>query len=230
MDSCLVLTECFCRRILPFMTSTIDLIHSERVSTSTSSFFVHRLAFSSHASMIMPKCWCHEYETGSLYFGPLQLRTVARQNRSTEGCSKLKRSVNMTSSGKNCLNIRTNASPNGTGPGVRRSKRPLLASRTRFNVLWKPRLRWGILGKTLKVELLQTCIVIEDSGSNISSIAIKDAWRLLSMKVRRDFIIDVLLMRTVANIESVNAFIGEFDIQKRTVPCFCRFINPDNFE
>ena len=26
----------------------------------------------------------------------------------------------------------------GTGPGVRRSKRPLLASRTRCNVLWKP--------------------------------------------------------------------------------------------
>ena len=28
--------------------------------------------------------------------------------------------------------------PNGTGPGVRRSKRPLLAIRTRYNVLWKP--------------------------------------------------------------------------------------------
>ena len=28
--------------------------------------------------------------------------------------------------------------PNGTGPGVRRSKRPLLASRTCCNVLWKP--------------------------------------------------------------------------------------------
>ena len=28
--------------------------------------------------------------------------------------------------------------PNGTGPGVRMSKRPLLASRTRCNVLWKP--------------------------------------------------------------------------------------------
>ena len=28
--------------------------------------------------------------------------------------------------------------PNGTGPGVRRSKRPLLASRTRGNVLLKP--------------------------------------------------------------------------------------------
>ena len=39
-----------------------------------------------------------------------------KQNRSTEGCSKLKRSVDMASSGKNGLNIRTNASPNGTGP------------------------------------------------------------------------------------------------------------------
>ena len=28
--------------------------------------------------------------------------------------------------------------PNGTGPGVRRSKRPLLASRTRCHVVWKP--------------------------------------------------------------------------------------------
>ena len=28
--------------------------------------------------------------------------------------------------------------PNGTGPGDRRSKRPLLARRTRCNVLWKP--------------------------------------------------------------------------------------------
>ena len=28
--------------------------------------------------------------------------------------------------------------PNGTGPGVRRSKRPLLACRTCCNVLWKP--------------------------------------------------------------------------------------------
>ena len=35
----------------------------------------------------------------------------AKQNRSTEGCSKLKRSVDMTSLGKNGLNIRTNASP-----------------------------------------------------------------------------------------------------------------------
>ena len=58
---------------------------------------------------------------------------IKKQNRSTEGCSRLKRSVDMTSSGKNGINIRTNA-----GPGVRRSKRLLLASRTRCNVLWKP--------------------------------------------------------------------------------------------
>ena len=36
---------------------------------------------------------------------------ILKQNRSTEECSKLKRSVDMTSSGKNGLNIRTNASP-----------------------------------------------------------------------------------------------------------------------
>ena len=39
MDLCLVLTECLSRRILRFRTSAVDLIHSERVSTSTSSFF-----------------------------------------------------------------------------------------------------------------------------------------------------------------------------------------------
>ena len=33
-----------------------------------------------------------------------------RQNRSTEGCSKLKGFVDMTISGKNGLNIRTNES------------------------------------------------------------------------------------------------------------------------
>ena len=70
MVSCLVLTECFSRRILRFRTSAIDLIHSERVLTSTSSFFAHRLAYSSHASMIMPKFLCHEYETGSCILSP----------------------------------------------------------------------------------------------------------------------------------------------------------------
>ena len=59
MDSCLVLTECLSRRILRFSISPIDLIHSERVSSSTSSFFTHHLAYASHASMVMSKFWCH---------------------------------------------------------------------------------------------------------------------------------------------------------------------------
>ena len=45
------------------------------------------------------------------------------------------KSGNMTSSGDICLDIRTHASPkvqSWTGPGVRRSKRPLLACRTRW--------------------------------------------------------------------------------------------------
>ena len=41
-----------------------------------------------------------------------------KQNRSTEGCSKLKRSEDMTSSGKNGLNIRTNASPKWDRTGM----------------------------------------------------------------------------------------------------------------
>ena len=47
MDSDLVLTECFSRRILRFTTSPMDLIHSERVSSSTSSFLAHCLAYAS---------------------------------------------------------------------------------------------------------------------------------------------------------------------------------------
>ena len=58
--------EFYSRRILHFRTSAIDLIHSERVSTSRSSFFAHRLAYSSHAFMTMPKFWCHEYKTSKL--------------------------------------------------------------------------------------------------------------------------------------------------------------------
>ena len=44
----------------------------------------------------------------------------------------------MTSSGKNGLSIRTNASPKWDRARRPEDKRPLLASRTRYNVLWKP--------------------------------------------------------------------------------------------
>ena len=77
MDSDLVLTECFSRRILRFTTSPIDLIHSERVSSWTSCFLAHCLAYASHASMIISRFWCHENETGSLNFGPLRKRSLS---------------------------------------------------------------------------------------------------------------------------------------------------------
>ena len=44
----------------------------------------------------------------------------------------------MTSAGKNGLNIKIKQVRNGTGPGVRRRKRPLLTNRTRCNVLRNP--------------------------------------------------------------------------------------------
>ena len=47
----------------------------------------------------------------SMTIGYMPYIPRAKQNRSTEGCSRLKNSVEMTSSGKNGLNIRTNASP-----------------------------------------------------------------------------------------------------------------------
>ena len=70
MDSCLVLTERLSRQILHFRTPAFDVTHLERVSTSTLSFLAERLAHSSHASMMILKLWCHEYETGPWYFGP----------------------------------------------------------------------------------------------------------------------------------------------------------------
>ena len=67
-------------------------------------------------------------------------------------------------------------------------------------------------------------------GSNIMGITIWNECRLLVMKVQRDFILDGLLIQTVAYIQRVNAFIGEFDIQQRAFPRFYRFTNSDSFE
>ena len=71
------------------------------------------------------------------------MRTPFRSKIEVPRCSKHERSIDKTSSGKNGLNIRTNASPNGRGLGVRMSKRPLLASRNRCNVIWKPPMQFG---------------------------------------------------------------------------------------
>ena len=63
---------------------------------------------------------------------------TSKQNRSTEGCPKLKRSADMKVQERMASTLKQMEVPNGTGPGVWRSKRPLLASRTRCSVLWKP--------------------------------------------------------------------------------------------
>ena len=62
-----------------------------------------------------------------------------KQNRITEGRSKLKRSIDMTSSGMNDLNIRTNTSPiwDRTRRLEDHASSVLLAT-TASNVVWKP--------------------------------------------------------------------------------------------
>ena len=40
-------------------------------------FLVDRLAYCSYASIIISKLWCHENETGSLYFGSLLKRYLS---------------------------------------------------------------------------------------------------------------------------------------------------------
>ena len=50
--------------------------------------------------------------------------------------------------------------PNGTGPGVRRSKRPLLASRTRCNVPWKP----PKFGNKVKISIKVSSVINSQIG------------------------------------------------------------------
>ena len=57
----------------------------DRLNPLGKSVDFERLAYSSHASMMILKFWCHENETGSLYFGDLRktsfrfwLRTILR--------------------------------------------------------------------------------------------------------------------------------------------------------
>ena len=120
----------------------------------------HRLAYSSHASMIL-KFWCHENETGSLYFGPCakhlcgRLRTILRSPVTIWPHGAYRNSESQQEQG-------------------------------------------GILGKTIKVNLLQTCFVIENFGSNRLVIAIRNAWRLLVLKIWRDFTLDRFMIQHVA--------------------------------
>ena len=144
MDLCLVLAECFNRQILRFSTSLIDLIYSERVSRSTSSFFAHRLEYASYASMMISKFWCHENETGSLNVGPLRKRSLS-------------------------VSYYVRYWDHLLQYGHMEHKE--IQSQYRHKVV--------ILGKTMEVDLLQTCFIIENLSSNWTGIAIGNAWRLL---------------------------------------------------
>ena len=63
--------------------------------------------------------------------------------------SKLKGSVDITSSGMNGLIIRTNASPYGTGPCVREGKCPLLVNRSRCKCSMETSRNYVIMSKTV---------------------------------------------------------------------------------
>ena len=140
MDSCLVLTESLSRQI----TSAIDLTPSKRVSTSTSSFLAHCLTYSSHASMMILKFLCLENETGSLYCkimhhdqtkrggnksNYIQINERKREVPRDVRNSKVRKQDKVRRDWSRHKN--TCKSQSGTGPGVRRSKRPLLECRTR---------------------------------------------------------------------------------------------------
>ena len=56
------------------------------------------------------------------------------------------------------------------------------------------------LESQVAVNLLCNCFVIEDFGSNRTSIAMENAWRVLALKVRRDFILDGLLDYYISKI------------------------------
>ena len=74
----------------------------------------HWLADKNNAFTELVVCiytYLNRYETWIHRWKNKTKRCYTKQNRSTEGCSKLKRYIDMTSSGKNGLNIRTNASP-----------------------------------------------------------------------------------------------------------------------
>ena len=69
------------------------------------------------------KWWNYSRKSYRFFFLLYSFKNESKHNRSTEGCSTLNRSVDMISSGKNGLNIRTNASPKWDRIGVWRSKR-----------------------------------------------------------------------------------------------------------
>ena len=87
--------------------------------------------------------------------------------------------------------------PNWTGPGVRRSKRPLLARRTRCNVLWKPpkfgnkvkrMLKFAVLAissllGTLFTKQILTLFYVHEKSNNISKYMFSESFISLLYKL-----------------------------------------------
>ena len=68
--------------------------------------------------------------------------------------------------------------PNKTGPGVPRSKRPLLASRTRCKVLWKPQK----VGNKVK-SIIKSSSVISSQISELSDQLRMSLYMVMSQNV-----------------------------------------------
>ena len=77
----------------------------------------------------------------TIYLEILMFDGDERQNRSTEECSKLKRSVDMTSSGKMVSTLEQIQVPNGTGPGVRRITRSVIFDKVKVRIKHTLRIR-----------------------------------------------------------------------------------------
>ena len=90
-------------------------------------FHIYSVVSSSAPVFGLDSNWCHKWSAIISNANPY-LSLHLKQKRSTEGCSKFKGPE--TRQVQKRL-VSTCKSQSGTGPGVRRSKRPLLACRTR---------------------------------------------------------------------------------------------------
>ena len=68
----------------------------------------------------------------------------------------------------------------------------------------------------MEVELLQTSFVVDNFGSNRTCIAIRNAWRLLVLKVWRNITLDDFFIQDIAYVQNVDALIAlNFDPNER---------------
>ena len=74
--------------------------------------------------------------------------------------------------------------------------------------------RSGILGKTIEVYLLQTCFVTETFGSSRTGIAIRNAWRLLVLKICRYFTLDRFWFNMLLKFKASMPLLANLTVRK----------------